>query len=164
MKIGDLVSVLDDDLKGRIIFLQKDHVTIEDEHGFHYTFPKKQIVPQIEDIYKKVALVKKAEISKKTSKKHRNEPEKLDLHFEKLVKNPHNYTPSERILIQRDALLNKLDYCREHRLKKLRIVHGVGDGVVQQMVHDVLAGQLHLEFDDHSFFYHQTGSLLVTFR
>ena len=35
MKIGDLVSVIDDDLKGKISAFKGNLVQIEDEHGFH---------------------------------------------------------------------------------------------------------------------------------
>ncbi|MGZ5273790.1 MAG: hypothetical protein ACXWCA_05710 [Kaistella sp.] len=43
-------------------------------------------------------------------------------------------------------------------------MHGIGDGVLQRMVHDYLVGQTNLEFDDHDFFYHQRGSVMVTLR
>ena len=40
MKIGDLVSVIDDDLKGKISAFKGNLVQIEDEHGFHYDIEK----------------------------------------------------------------------------------------------------------------------------
>ena len=40
MKIGDLVSVIDDDLKGKISTFKGNLVQIEDEHGFHYDIEK----------------------------------------------------------------------------------------------------------------------------
>ena len=55
-------------------------------------------------------------------------------------------------------------FCRANNLKKLEIIHGIGDGVLQRMVHDYLVGQTNLEFDDHDFFYHQRGSVMVTLR
>ena len=44
MKIGDLVSVIDDDLKGKISAFKGNLVQIEDEHGFHYDIEKSKVV------------------------------------------------------------------------------------------------------------------------
>ncbi len=163
MKIGDLVSVIDDDLKGKISAFKGNLVQIEDEHGFHYEIEKSKIVPQNHNIYEDISVVSKKENPKVISKKNQNKPQYIDLHFETLVKNPQDYESWERLMIQREKLIEKLEYCRSNNIKKLNIIHGIGDGVLQNMVHEVLQGFAGIEYEDHDFFYHSTGNVLVTF-
>ena len=162
MKIGDLVSVIDDDLKGKISAFKGNLVQIEDEHGFHYEIEKAKIVPQNHNIYDDISVVSKKETSRIISKKNQTQPQFIDLHFENLVKKPQEYEPWERLMIQREKLIEKLEYCRNNHLKKLNIIHGIGDGVLQNMVHEVLQGFAGIEYEDHDFFYHSTGNGEVT--
>lgn len=164
MKIGDKVSAIDEDLKGTITSVKGEIVVFKDEHGFTHQFKKNKLVPQNPEIYEHVKTVRKAEIPKPISKKHHKKHLVLDLHFENLVKNPADYDAFERIFMQKEKLVETLDFCRKNNLKKLEIIHGIGDGVLQRMVHDYLIGQTNLEFDDHDFFYHQRGSILVTLK
>ena len=164
MKIGDLVSVVDDNLKGRIIMMKGTKVIIEDEHGFPYDYESNQLVLQNAAIYKQVKAVQKEERSKPISKKHDKKPLVLDLHFEHLVKNPSDYDSFERLFTQKEKLLHILDYCRKNNLKKLEIIHGIGDGVLQQMVHEVLESQTNLEFHNKEILHHQAGTVLVYFQ
>ena len=59
MKIGDLVSVIDDDLKWKISAFKGNLVQIEDEHGFHYEIEKSKIVPQNHNIYEDISMFSK---------------------------------------------------------------------------------------------------------
>ena len=97
------------------------------------------------------------------SKKNQTQPQSIDLHFEKLVNNPKDFESWERLMIQREKLIEKLEYCRSNNMKKRNIIHGIGDGVLQNMVHEVLQGFAGIEYEDHDFFYHSTGNVLVTF-
>jgi hypothetical protein len=103
MKIGDLVSVIDDDLKGKISAFKGNLVQIEDEHGFHYEIEKSKIVPQNHNIYDDISVVSKKETSRIISKKNQTQPQFIDLHFENLVKKPQEYEPWERLMIQRET-------------------------------------------------------------
>jgi hypothetical protein len=163
MKTGDLVSVLDDDLKGKLISFKGNLVKIEDEHGFQYEIEKEKIVPQNHNIYEAISAIPQKENSTKTSLKNHHKPQSIDLHFEKLVKNSQDFEAWERLMIQREKLIEKLEYCRANNLKKLNIIHGIGDGVLQNMVHEVLLGFAGIEYEDHDFFYHSTGNVEVTF-
>lgn len=164
MKIGDLVSAIDENLKGIITSVKGDTVVFKDEHGFTHQFKKNQVVLQNPAIYEEVKAVRKPEITKPVSKKHNRKHLVLDLHFENLVKNPAGYDAFERIFMQKEKLMETLAFCRRNNLKKLEIIHGIGDGVLQKMVYDYLNGQTNIEFDDHDFFYHQRGSVMVTLR
>ena len=164
MKIGDSVSVIDDQLKGKIISAKGTKVTIEDEHGFPYEYDASELVVQQAEIYNEVKTIRKEESSKTVSKKHDKKPLVLDLHFEHVVKNPSEYDSFERLFRQKEKLLSTIEFCRKNNLKKLEIIHGIGDGVLQQMVHDVLESQTNLEFQNKEILHHQSGTVLVYFR
>lgn len=164
MKIGDKISVIDDALKGTITSLKGAVIVFRDEHGFTHQERKEKLVLQNPEIYENVPTVIKKETAKPLSKKHNRKHLVLDLHFENLVKNPADYDAFERIFIQKEKLEETIAFCRNNNLKKLEIIHGIGDGVLQRMVHDYLVGQTNLEFDDDDFFYHQRGSVMVTLR
>lgn len=162
MKIGDKVSAVDDNLKGIVTSVKGGMISFEDEHGFTHRFEESKLVMQNPALYDHSPTVLKPEIPKSKSKKHNKKHLVLDLHFENLVKNPADYDAFERLFIQREKLVETVSFCRKNNLKKLEIIHGIGDGVLQKMVHDYLLGQTNIEFDDHDFFYHQTGSVMVT--
>lgn len=164
MKIGDKVSVIDENLRGTVTSVRAGHVSFEDEHGFAYTYPAKQLAPVLENLYQNVPVEKKQEDSRKTSKKHNKKPFILDLHFEKLVSDPSLYDSYERVFIQRQKLLETLEYCRKNHLKHLEVVHGIGDGVLQQTVWEVLEAQTGLEFYNKEILHHQSGAVIVHLR
>lgn len=163
MNVGDLVSVIDENLRGKVLKVIADQVKIEDEHGFIYNFSKDKLTIIDSDLYENSPIIKKKETPKITSKKHNKAPLKLDLHFESLVKNPSDYEAFERLMIQREKLQETIDFCRKNKIKTLQIIHGIGDGVLQKMVYDILEGLTNIEYDSDGFFYHQSGNVEVKF-
>ena len=161
MKPGDAVSVIDDNLKGTITAIKGKKVTFEDEHGFPYEYNANELVIQEAEIYDQIRTVQKEEFSKPVSKKHDKKPMILDLHFENIAKNAGKVDPFERLFLQKEKLLKTLEYCRNNNLKKLEIIHGIGDGVLQQMVYDVLESQTNVEFHNKEILHHQSGTVLV---
>lgn len=161
MKIGDKVSVIDEDLKGKIISILGDEIQIQDEHGFEYFFHQSRVVVQNEAFYHDISVVKKEENTKNISKKHAKNEMLLDLHFDKLVKNPQEYNPWERLFIQKEKLQETLDFCRANKIKNLEIVHGLGDGTLQNMVYEILKNSAHIEFEENEFFKHSSASVKV---
>lgn len=163
MQVGDLVSVIDDNLRGKVVRIIADQVKIEDEHGFTYHFKQSQLTIIDDDLYKNSPVVRKTETSKLISKKHNKSPLKVDLHFDHLVKHPSGYDAFERLMIQKEKLLETIDFCRKNKIKNLQVIHGIGDGVLQKMVYDILEGLTNIEYDSDGFFYHQSGKVEVRF-
>ena len=163
MKVGDLVSVIDDNLKGKVLNIIANQVKIEDEHGFTYNLNKEQLTIIDSGLYENVPVIRKKEPAKITSKKHNKAPLKLDLHFNFLVKDPSGYDAFERLMIQKEKLLETIDFCRKNHIKNLQVINGIGDGVLQKMVYDVLEGLAGVEYDSDGFFYHQSGKVDVRF-
>jgi len=164
MKIGDKVSVVDDDLSGLVTSVNGNIVVFKDEYGFTHQYPKEKLVPKLYDLYENIQVVKKAEPEKNISKKHQKNALVLDLHFHNLVKNPNDYDSFERLFIQKERLLETLSFCRKNHLKRLEIVHGIGDGVLQRMVLDILESQTGLDFYNKDILHHQSGAVMVEFH
>lgn len=163
MKIGDHVSVLDDDLAGTITSVHGETVVFRDTHGFTHQYQKNQLVLQNPSIYEGLEIEVKKEMPKKSSKKHNKKPLILDLHFDNIVKDTSRYSSFERLFMQREKLIETLDFCRKNHLKNLEVIHGIGDGVLQQMVHDVLSAQTGLEYYNNAILHHESGSVTVKF-
>ncbi|CAA7196133.1 Smr/MutS family protein [Chryseobacterium potabilaquae] len=164
MKIGDQVSVIDENLNGTITSVNGNLVAFKDEYGFIYQYPKDQLILKNPDFYKNIRVEKKIEAKKVLSKKHQKNPLILDLHFHNLVKNPNDYESFERLFIQKEKLLETLAFCRKHHLKKLEIVHGIGNGTLQKLVWDILENQTNLDFYNKEILHHQSGAVMVEFH
>ena len=163
MKIGDKVSVIDEDLDGIVTSVQGNLIHFEDEFGFVHQYPKEKLVERNASLYENLKVEKKFEYQKPVSKKHNRNHLVLDLHFEKLVENPLDYESFERLFIQKEKLMETLEFCRKNHLKKLEIVHGIGDGILQKLVLDTLESQTGLHFYNKEILHHQSGSVMVNF-
>lgn len=71
MKIGDSISIIDENLKGKIISISGEEIQIQDEHGFEYFFHQNRVVVQNKNLYHDISVVKKEENTKSISKKHK---------------------------------------------------------------------------------------------
>ncbi len=161
MKIGDKIAVIDDDLRGIVTSVHGKTIVLQDEFGFTHHYPSDQVVLQNPDLYENITIEKKSEQNTKVSKKHNKNGLVLDLHFEKLIENPSKHNSFERLFIQKEKLLQTLEFCRKNKIKKLEIIHGIGDGVLQQMVHDTLESHANLEFHHNAVLLEQSGSVTV---
>lgn len=70
MKIGDKVSVIDEDLSGTITSVHGNTVVFADAHGFTHKYPSEKLVQKNEALYEDIRIEKKFEYHKKISKKH----------------------------------------------------------------------------------------------
>lgn len=155
--IGDTVSVIHDTISGKIIALKKSIATIEDEHGFHYDFSLDELVVAAPHLYTHLQIPTTPTPQKKKNEKT---PNRIDLHIHHLTPKK-NLPPSERLFLQKEALRLGLEKAREKGIRKVEIIHGIGDGIVQQMVHEVLTMELGLEFHNKEILHHQSGGVVV---
>ena len=79
----------------------------------------------------------------------------------KLVDQPEKYDSFERLFIQKNKLLETLDFCKEHRIKQLEVIHGIGDGTLQKLVYDTLESQYGVTFYNKDILHHQSGAVIV---
>lgn len=77
------------------------------------------------------------------------------MHFDQLVQFPEKYEPWERIMIQKEKLIETLEYC-EKILSKMKLFTVWVRGVLQEIVYDVLRGYTNSEYEENEFFKHSS--------
>lgn len=145
---GDKVAVLDDVLKGVVVSVQADTITIAEESGFEMTFHKKELVKietaqhelsKFSDIDNALLLQKinasekkKSQVRKVSKKEAVSPAMEIDLHIEQLVKNPRGMSNFDMLNLQLNTAKHKLEFAIRKRIPKLVFIHGVGEGVLQR--------------------------------
>lgn len=160
MKIGDKVSVIDDNLSGSVKSFDAETVIFQDDFGFMHQYQLGQVIVRNDSWTDKLGHHAEAADSKAKSKKHHKKIFTLDLHIDKLTNNYQNYSSFERISLQQDKILEALEICKNSGIKKLEIIHGIGDGTLQNVVRELLEAK-GLEFYDNALFQNQSGSVTV---
>jgi len=142
MKIGDRVSVLDDNLSGYITSIGKQISVLIDD-GFEMEFEPSELVvehgvrelksmihPDKETILEKNVEKRPAIIKSKS--KERNKPEMvIDLHIHQLVKSTKGMNAHDMLLRQLDTAKYHLELAISKRMQKIVFIHGVGEGVLR---------------------------------
>jgi hypothetical protein len=64
MKIGDKVSVVDEDLSGIVTSVKGNIVVFKDEYGFTHQYPKEKLVPKNADLYENIKVVKRQNLER----------------------------------------------------------------------------------------------------
>ncbi len=141
-KIGDTVEVLDEPLKGRVVGINGDTITIETDDGFPLQFSAHQLIKVSGVIevsnFEAAQIKKQKEIPqrKKTPTvkvKERNAPKmEVDLHIHQLVKSSKGMTNFEMLNLQLDSAKRQLEFAIRKRIQKVVFIHGVGDGVLKE--------------------------------
>lgn len=141
-KVGDKVEVLDEALKGPVIAVKGEVITIETEDGFPLQFSISQLVKYGEAIkvsnYEAHQIKKEKELpKKKTSKavkpKQRNTPKmEVDLHIHQLTTSTQGMTNFDMLNLQLDTAKRQLEFAIRKRIQKVVFIHGVGEGVLKE--------------------------------
>ena len=151
MKIGDKVSVLDEDISGEITGISKNEITIIDSDGFEYQYLEKELVYDSNDFSDlTISLQNISEIiSEKEQKKNKNIPKvkskdrsippmEVDLHIHQLVPKTRGLDNFEMLNIQLDTARYKITFAISKRIQRIVFIHGVGEGVLRYELHRLL--------------------------
>ncbi len=140
--VGDVVEALDDTIRGVIVSMATNEITIEDKDGFSFRFTPKELVKvsgritvsndEVTRVKAEKELPKKP--ARKTSKpKERNAPKmEVDLHINQLVRSFKGMTNHEILNLQMDAAKRQLEFAIRNRIQKVVFIHGVGEGVLRE--------------------------------
>ncbi len=151
-KIGDYVSVLDDDIQGHITKIQDDQVTIETSDGFDMEFSVQEIIKEqslsrnIFDHDDLASVIEEKEQNQKrnsirTKPKERNLPAmEVDLHIHQITTSNKRMSNHDMLTLQLDTARHKLEYAIKNRIQKVVFIHGVGEGVLKMEL-DYLFGR-----------------------
>ncbi len=143
-KIGDIVAVTDDVIKGTITAIDQNDISILTTDDFVLKFTSNELVKiEVEqsELAKKVIvspyLAQKTDYvkgKKRTkSKKVKGEipPMEVDLHIEKLVKSKRGMDNYDILSTQVDTAKHKLEFAIRNRIPRIVFIHGVGEGVLK---------------------------------
>jgi len=142
-KIGDLVSVLDDDISGRIVNMTQDAIRIETPDGFEMEFHPTELIPDKslrDDLFNYTDLASVIEEKEQSQKKksvgikpkERNLPAmEVDLHLHQLTTSNKHMSNHEMLTLQLDTARHKLEFAIQKRIQKVVFIHGVGEGVLK---------------------------------
>lgn len=141
-EIQDRVEVLDDTIRGQVIAIDSDEITIETTDGFVMKYSSNELVKisnQIKVSNYEVAKIKseKSEPIKKKSTaqkpKERNAPKmEVDLHIHQLTKNTKGMSNFDMLNLQLETAKRQLEFAIRKRIQKIVFIHGVGEGVLKE--------------------------------
>ncbi len=147
-KIGDLVEVIDEDLRGNIVSFSDKRVTICCSDGFEYVYSWNQIIKTspTKDVveFKKVDMLLE-DIERQTQVegnvydiRFRDKKTEFDLHILELA-------PDVNFKTKHDALVYQLDYVRAIiakavvlKIRNFVLIHGVGKGRLREELRRML--------------------------
>ena len=88
----------------------------------------------------------------KTSKKQvKNQVHMIDLHIEELINDYRGMTNHEKLQLQLSHFKKAFNHCAQKRIKRLQVIHGVGEGVLRAEIHNYLRQFSGTEFHDMSY-------------
>lgn len=157
MNIGDFIEVLDDTIRGKIVKISGNKVTLLTSDGFELTFNQSEVV-KIQNqtdfsinfsIADSETLLKNTPKKKKiTSKKDKKiPPMEVDLHIHQLVASTRNMTNHEMLTLQLETARQRLEFAIEKRIQRVVFIHGVGEGVLRTEL-EFLLGRYNVKFYD----------------
>lgn len=145
LKVGDNVSVLDEELSGVVKALNGSEVTLETEDGFLLNFDKSELVLQQNTIIEHAidasevrnSIAEKETVKRKSSKKIKPKERaqaamEVDLHIHHLVKSSRGMTNFDMLNLQVETAKHKLEFAIKKRIQRIVFIHGVGEGVLKQ--------------------------------
>ncbi|MBI2257759.1 MAG: Smr/MutS family protein [Flavobacteriia bacterium] len=142
--VGEKVSFLNQ--KGNAVILNilsSKEVWIRDEDGFEMKYPVNELVKiHSEIVLNEIITYSKDNINQKNtptysiihSKNKQKDYWELDLHIEQIMKDYKSLTAHEILLVQIKKMKDFLRLAKMKGIKKVIIIHGVGEGVLKNEI------------------------------
>lgn len=160
-KIGDIVTVLDEDLSGVVKNVSADEITIETTDGFELVFSPKELMklPNSSTLRKEAfsntsvseIIGEKESYKKKRSigikPKERKQPAmEVDLHIHQLTDSTRGMTNHDMLTLQLDTAKRQLEFAMRKKIQRVVFIHGVGDGVLKLELQYLFGRYSNVEF------------------
>ena len=139
--IGDWVEVIDETIRGKVVEVDGEQVTITTEDGFLLVFKASQLVKAEGEIkvtnfevyqVKKQKTVPPKKIAQKRKPKERNAPKmEVDLHIHQLTSTTKGMTNFDMLNVQLETAKRQLEFAIRNRIPKIVFIHGVGEGILK---------------------------------
>ena len=144
-KVGDRVSVLDEDFSGKIVRIHNDTVTIETEDALELEFNVNMLIKiDGQDFESEIFTSKSTQqviAEKESFKKRQSKPVKpkehnqavfeVDLHIHQLTKSTNGMTKHDMLNLQIDTAKRQLEFAIQKRIQKVVFIHGIGEGILK---------------------------------
>ncbi|QNR23568.1 Smr/MutS family protein [Croceimicrobium hydrocarbonivorans] len=165
-KIGDIVSFLHEAGTGTILKIEGNQAEVMMDHGFAEWLPLNELVPRkalsIGEVQSKDR--PRTSLEKGRAKAKAAEVIEADLHFEALVDFPKNFSSHEKLQIQLNEARKAIDRARRAGVKKVVLIHGVGQGRLRDEIYAMLERMDRIIFYDASFARYGKGATEVELR
>jgi len=144
MKIGDKVSVLDEDISGRITAINGNEIEMLTSDDFTIQLSKKEVVVIHDELANRS--ISFSEVNKALSEKESDTPGKtkrikpkersaspmeVDLHINQLMPKTKGLSNYDMLTIQVDTAKRQLEFAIKKRIPKMVFIHGKGNGVLK---------------------------------
>jgi dsDNA-specific endonuclease/ATPase MutS2 len=144
-KVGDKVSVVDENISGVITKLTGSSITIESSDGFEFEFDAHELMlykdeklssglfseQSLEDVIKEKEAFKKRNIPKIKPKERTQPAMEVDLHIHQLTNSTKHMNTYDMLTLQMDTAKRQLEFAIRKRIQKVVFIHGVGEGVLK---------------------------------
>lgn len=172
VKVGDKVTFLNDVGSGVVTEILNDrYAMVENEDGFDEKHLISELIPaksekdyrldgieHVLSVQEKIGSEKKFEKLEDFEKKTKGlvsyvkDEMEVDLHIEELIESHHGMTNGEILSVQMANFKRQLNIAIRRKVKKLIIIHGVGEGTLRTEIRtELLSNYPDYEFHDASY-------------
>ena len=142
-KIGDVVSVLDEEITGTVVRATDKEVDIETDEGFVLQFRPEELIHSRkmssnvfgENLSSQIIEQKEKSLKPKSVRKKPKDRSKpameVDLHIHHLTDNEGRMSNYEMLTLQLDTAKRQLEFAIRKKIQKIVFIHGVGEGVLK---------------------------------
>jgi hypothetical protein len=135
ISVGDRVAYLNSTGEGKVLEVKGDQLLVEDEDGFSDWYHVSELVRRNNFDIGDVRVKDTPSRPKESTPRIRPNQMVVDLHFDQLVDYPKNFTAFEKLDIQLREAKKAVEKCKKSGIKKLILIHGVGEGRLKEEVH-----------------------------
>lgn len=171
-KPGTAVRLLDEPLEGTVVRgLGNDVFEVLTEDGFHYEIHGNRLIEErvgkFDHSMGAPITLEDADGQQPAKLSHPSKPHaqerilEIDLHFEAMPQYSKHCHPSEILRLQLNHLREQIRYARAVKIRRLIVIHGVGEGVLRENVITLLKSMERIEYFDASFAAYGRGATEV---
>ncbi|HSI69294.1 MAG TPA: Smr/MutS family protein [Gillisia sp.] len=176
-KIHDKVEVLDDALRGKVVAVNGNQVTVETTEGFMLEYHENELVGtseeqnrlistadvEITEVLREKQAPKKPKSARVKPKDRNAPPMEVDLHIEKLVNSFRGMSNYDILNLQLETAKRQIEFAARKRIQKIVFIHGVGEGVLKAELDFLLGRYDNLKFYDADYQKYGIGATEVYF-
>ena len=172
IKVGDIIYFLDAKGEGKVLKVNETDATILNEYGFEEVYPLNAILKknnqnnnQLLNAYipKKLENDLKKTPIKSIFKKKTQLVWEIDVHIENLLIDYYHLSNYEIISKQLDVCEEMILKAQKMKVRKLVIIHGKGQGVLRNEIHQMLYS-FRIDFKDSDYLQYSGGATDIFFR